>query len=46
MNHPTIISDTELEPELAEAVRDLWTDERIPSILERSTDLSSVENAA
>lgn len=48
MNHPTAIIDAgfSLKPELAEAVRDLWTDNMIPVLLNSPSRFSLTDNAA
>ncbi len=48
MNHPTAFEDAEssLKPELAEAVRDLCTDDMIPVLLGSPSHLSLTDNAA
>ncbi len=46
MNHPAIIDDSELEPELAHEFRDLWTDEMVPNLLDSPSHLLLAENAA
>ncbi|KAI9434683.1 G-protein alpha subunit [Lactarius indigo] len=48
VNHPTAVDDTDfsLSPELAEAVRDLWSDDMIPVLLESPSHFSLTDNAA